>query len=313
MRARPVHGLLSQGERRLLQGLYTSGPAAFGSIKNLVKASGLSEEKVRQYLHASNAFTKFHVARRKFPRLRVNAKYINEIWCADLAHVDKLAPDNAQVKYLFVAIDVLSRFVQVQPMKTKTAESAKDAFVRMLSKATGKPKKLWTDNGTEFEGTFRRYCQQQEISIYHTFSETKAAYAERAIRSLKNIMYRYMEQQKTYKYLGKLQSFVQTMNSRVNRSTGMAPKDVKNADAIRIMYIRKPLPREKPKYKVDDYVRISRKDTAFRKGYKPQFTDEIFKIFKTLKTNPQTYTLKDKNNEIILGKFYETELILYTI
>ena len=43
-------------------------------------------------------------------------------------------------------------------------------------------------------------------------SETKAAFAERTIRSLKNILYRYMED-KGYKYNQQLTQFVTTLNS----------------------------------------------------------------------------------------------------
>ena len=41
-----------------------------------------------------------------------------------------------------------------------------------------------------------------KIQIYSTMSETKAAFAERTIRSLKNILYRYMEGS-GYKYIHK--------------------------------------------------------------------------------------------------------------
>ncbi len=51
-------------------------------------------------------------------------------------------------------------------------------------------KKVWTDKGTEFKGDFKILCDKQGIEIYHTESETKSAFAERNIRSLKNIIYK---------------------------------------------------------------------------------------------------------------------------
>ena len=44
-------GSLSKSERQRLQRLYTQGGAAYGSVRNLVKASILSVSKVRQFLH----------------------------------------------------------------------------------------------------------------------------------------------------------------------------------------------------------------------------------------------------------------------
>ena len=60
-------------------------------------------------------------------------------------------------------------------------------------------------------------------------SETKAAFAKRTIRSLKTILYRYMEDN-GYMYIHKLTQFVTTLNSRKNCSIDLIPKDVKTSD-----------------------------------------------------------------------------------
>ena len=64
----------------------------------------------------------------------------------------------------------------------------------------------------------------------------------------------------------------------------------------------------KPKFKIGDRVTISKKSIPFRKGYKPQFTDEIFEISAISTKKPPTYIIKDLKKEEILGKFYEKEL-----
>ena len=66
----------------------------------------------------------------------------------------------------------------------------------------------------------------------------------------------------------------------------------------------------KPKFKVGDKVRISKyKRKVFDKGYTPDWTEEIFLIDKIQSTNPITYRLKDLNNEVIQGSFYQPELL----
>ena len=55
-------------------------------------------------------------------------------------------------------------------------------------------------------------------------------------------------------------------------------------------------------------MRISRNDIPFRKGYKPQFTDEVFEISATSTKKPSIYIIKDLEKEEFLGKFYEKEL-----
>ena len=54
-------------------------------------------------------------------------------------------------------------------------------------------KKTWVDEGTEFAGAFIKFCTAEGIQVYSTMSETKTAFAERTKRSLKNFLYRYME------------------------------------------------------------------------------------------------------------------------
>ena len=139
-------------------------------------------------------------------------------------------------------------------------------------------------------------------------SETKATFAERTIRSLKNILYRYMEDYGE-EYVHKLPQFFATRNSRNNRSIDMKPNHVKNSDFMSILYSKQFREYKKPKFGIGDRVRISKYDLLFRKSYKPQFTQEIFEIVAIATTKPPTYTIKDEQEEVIRGKFYEKELI----
>ena len=66
---------------------------------------------------------------------------------------------------------------------------------------------------------------------------------------------------------------------------------------------------KKPKFKTGDRVGISKYDLRFRKGYKPQFTSEVFEIVAIATRKPRTYTIKNEQGEIIQGKFYQKELI----
>ena len=139
-------------------------------------------------------------------------------------------------------------------------------------------------------------------------SETKAAFAERTIRSLKSILYRYMEDNGC-KYIHKLNHLVLTLNSRRNCSIDLIPKNVRISDFLSILYSKPLREFRKPKIKIGDRVRISKNDSPFRKGYKPQFTKEVFEIFASSSRKPPTYTIKDEQDEIIRGKFHQKELI----
>ena len=158
------HISLSKSEKVRLNRLCSRGRAAYGFIQNLSKASGLSKKKVEQFLQTKTSYTKFGPPIRCFRRLQAFSKYISEIWCMDLAFVDKLASQNNGVKYLLVAVDIFSRFVRVQTMKTKYAKDTLQAFRKMILRKNT-PEKLWVDKETEYGGTFKKFCKEKDIEV----------------------------------------------------------------------------------------------------------------------------------------------------
>ena len=71
-------------------------------------------------------------------------------------------------------------------MKTKDSKKTVKTFSKKITKKN-RPNKNWVDQVTEFAGEFKKFCSAEGIEIESTMSETKAAFAERTIRSLKNI------------------------------------------------------------------------------------------------------------------------------
>ena len=63
-----------------------------------------------------------------------------------------------------------------------------------------------------------------------------------------------------------------------------------------------------PQFRVGDTVRVSRYKSIFGKGYEANFTEEIFKVKRVLRGDPNVYELEDHEDEPIIGKFYEEEL-----
>ena len=53
------------------------------------------------------------------------------------------------------------------------------------------------------------------------------------------------------------------------------------------------------KFEIDDRVRISKHRTVFSKGYLPNWTNEVFKVYRIQPTVPETYLLKDGKGEIL--------------
>ena len=127
-------GSLSKYKRQKLQRLYTQGGAAYGSVRNLVEASNLSVSKVRQFSHSKPSYTNITLATPQIKRMKAFARFKNEIWCMDLAYVDKLAKDNNGVKYLLVRQDLFDRTVDAKGMKLKDSKETVRAFLSMITK-----------------------------------------------------------------------------------------------------------------------------------------------------------------------------------
>ena len=65
--------------------------------------------------------------------------------------------------YLFVAVDVFSKWVEVVPLRSKHAFRTAEAFFGEVVARWGKPASIRLDNGTEWEGEFRQLCQDLGI------------------------------------------------------------------------------------------------------------------------------------------------------
>ena len=89
----------------------------------------------------------------------------------------------------------------------------------------------------------------------------------------------------------------------------MIPLNVKNSDFFSILYSKPLRELRKPKFEMVDRIRISKYDLPFRKGTKPQFTQEVFKIVAICSQKSPTYTKKDEQGEIMRGEFYQKELV----
>ena len=139
--------------------------------------------------------------------------------------------------------------------------------------------------------------------------------ADRYIRTFKTILYKFFEEHGTFKYIHLLPKFTSLVNGHYNRAIGMAATNVSAKDVPKLVALKfeksKTHPK-KPHFEIGDRVRIALKNMPFRKGYKQQNTNEVFKVYQVCKHRETglatTYRLKDIKDEPILGSVYTAEL-----
>ena len=121
-----------------------------------------------------------------------------------------------------------------------------------------------------------------------------------------------MHENNTDTYIESLQHFVNVINCRVNRTTKLAPKDVEESDISHLIFLQTPKEIREHKYKIGQQVGIQRKIETFHRGFhRIQLTEEVFTITAIQTLNPRPYTIKDASNQLIQGKFHESELTLF--
>ena len=219
---------------------------------------------------------------------------------------------------MLVLIDVISRFAWVEPMKSKSGPETTKALQNILNRSDGrKPQRLQTDKGTEFyNSNFKQLLKKYDIHLYSTDSDTKAAIAERFIRTLKELIIRYMDDNNTSRYVDVLQNLVLSYNKTYHCRIKMAPIDVDEKNLAKVlknlygfMWKKDLYTRKKSKLNLNDKVRISSVRHPFKKGYEGYWSEEIFTISKIKGRHPRSmYQVKDDNGEIVKGYFYSEEL-----
>ena len=117
--------------------------------------------------------------------------------------------------------------------------------------------------------------------MYLIYNEKKSVVAERFIRTLKTKIYKYMTSVSKNVYIDKLNDIVAEYNNTYHRTIKMKPIDVKDNTYIDF---KKEVNDKDPKFKVGDYVRISKYKNIFDKGYSPNWSKEVFVITKIKNT-----------------------------
>lgn len=305
-------------------------PGSFSGVDKLYKAVRkegkyvLGKAKIRKWLETQETFGLHRQVNRKFQRGRVIAPYIDYQWDADTAVLKSYSKDNDGYGFFILAIDVFSRFVWTRPLKSTKGVEMLEALESILGEGR-RPTKFRTDKGVEYKNrVVAPLLRNKGIVHFFTENELKASYAERAIKTLKSKLARYMTRHQTHRWIDVLQSVTQSYNASIHRSIKMAPKNVTKKDEVRLWKLQyrgkykleyksknKLAPKTSTRYvfKKGDTVRISHLRGVFEREYDERWTMEYFVVDgRGKKQKIPFYTLKDITGDAIQGTFHRTEL-----
>jgi|SRR5882724_920702 len=295
-------------------------PGSFGGVKKLydyakLELPNLRYAHVEDWLRRQNVYTLHKPIRKRFQRNKIYVSYIDEQWECDLIDMRAYSRQNRGYNYMLVAIDSFSKFLFVEPLKTKKSAEVLWAFKKIFKKRM--PTKLRSDKGGEFDNQiFREFCVRNHIIYFTTQNiEIKCAIVERVNRTLKSKLFRYFTTRGTRKYIDVLPELVNSYNNSVHRTIKMAPSDVDIEDepvVFQNMYNAnnmQALINDKPsKYKVGDQVRQKYNLNSFDKSYYPLWTDMVYTIDKVYKKHNKPQYSLDIDGQKLKKRYYPEEL-----
>ena len=317
---------LTAPEKKLIRNAYYDSEHAgsYSSPQKLYESLNkrISLSKIKLFLRGEETYTLQRNIKRKFKRNTVIAPFIDYQYDMDTANMKFYEKYNDYAHILFI-IDIFSRFLWTFPLKTlqgnETSKILKKAFEER------KPMKVRTDGGSEFVNkAVKNVLKSLDIDHFITKNETKANYAERVIRTVKDKMGRYMEEKQTHKWDDVLSQMTRSYNHTPHRTINMRPINVNKSNqnelwtnqfnSVPSSSIKKetaPKWRQiRYKFSVGNHVRLSAFKRAFDKAaFSHRWTTEIFVIRKRyIKQGRPLYELNDYMGETVDGSFYEPEL-----
>jgi len=318
--------------------VYNDPKSGFSSIQDLKRKTGAPIKIIKEFLESQDVYTKFKKADKKFPKRRFYTKGIDEIFQTDLVFLDKNNKEYKPYKYLLLVIDTFSKFLWIEPLKTKSGIEVKNTFDIIFKKSKRIPNKIHSDLGLEFiSKETQNLFKTLKIQWYATENQTKAMIVERVALTIQQKMYKYLSSKKRAEFYENkrsyhnksivdiIQDIVENYNNSYHSTIKMTPVEASSAaretEVYKNLYGKNNrlskqqnyMRNEKPVFKIDDTVRITKYGTILDRGYQQNFLDEVYKIAEILDTQPITYKIKDEKNALVQGSFYKQELSKYNV
>ena len=320
-------------DKQLSNLYYAAGdPAGYGGIERLyARAKDLNipvtRERVRKFLARQYTYTLHKPVRHVFKRNQTVVHHRDQQWQADLADMRTLADKNDGHCYILTCVDVLSRYAWAVPVRSKSAKDMLVAMRELFKRAAPrKPTRLQTDKGLEFyNNSVKEFLVAQQVELFSTNSDMKAALVERFNRTLKSRIYKHFTEHRTERYVNVLQDFVYAYNHARHRTIGRAPADVETEqdehDVWRRVYydskeaqLQRSDANQRQRIANGERVRLSKYKAGFEKGYVPTWSRELFEVVGRREPHRGksrcrlVYKLRDMQGEAIEGACYPEEV-----
>jgi len=294
-------------------------PVLFENLKNKnvqFKNKKIVLALIDDWFSQNRAHAVHKTQKKKFKRSNVIVKGIMSQLQMDLVDMQSFVKENKGYRYILTLIDVFSKKAWAFPIKDKGGQEVRRTLEKFFKSLEKLPEKIQSDKGQEFRNKLvQALFDKNNIEHFSTENqETKAQVVERFQGTLQKALYKMFSVHGNHNWIEHLDAVMNGYNSRYHSSIGMKPNQVTPENEINVVTWMNcknpPTARVKKHFKKGQIVLIAKASRTFTKGYKAQWTEELFKIHRIKNTTPVTYIVKDMDGDIIEGSFYGEELQL---
>jgi transposase InsO family protein len=193
----------------------------------------ITRREVKEFL-AKDIPTQLYATQQKVKSKGHIVAYVkDELWQIDIFVMKSgLAKYNDGYRYIFVCIDVFSRKAYGEAMKSKDTESCLDALQHIIDKkAKARPRGMLADQDAAFQDKeWQKVMTENQIAFtMNALKDHKAlGIIDNFARVMKSALNKFMEDDKTYKWMDYYQTVIDNYNKGTHSSIGNnRPDDVK--------------------------------------------------------------------------------------
>jgi hypothetical protein len=154
----------------------------------------------------------------------IQPTWLLQRWGLDL--LGPLPPAQGNLKYVVVAVEYFSKWIEVKPLATMTSVTVQKFFWQNIVCRFGVPKAITVDNGTQFDvEAFKDFCDQIGTKIHFASVRHPESndLVERANGIIMTGIMKLTFNQPRGKWPDELIKVVWSHNTTVSRSTGFTP------------------------------------------------------------------------------------------
>ena len=209
----------------------------------------------------------------------------NSVWNMDIFYLQKYYKSNHGYKYILCCIDIFTRFVYCEPMKTKEIDEVINAFYIIIRKT--KPYVIVSDSDSTFlSNEFQKMLNKNEIALNPVplHDHHSLGIIDRFARTIKTILHKRFIKYNDKNWVDYLPKIIQNYNNSPHSSLdNIKPNEAQEPENASVIYdINIEKSKRKTTYKpttfnVDDYVRIKITD-KFAKKSEGKYQDEVYQI-----------------------------------